>query len=161
MTVASSNVNKRKTIRRQSGLLMVNPQATPRPASPAFGSPVRLQAGRAELQDEIAAVNGEMDVEEEEVIFERRNSRKKEKAKEQAPAVSTPLPAPALPPKDRKRRREDDDSHIVTVEAITTKLQDVTNGRAALQPIDNTGLLFLLRLVTCADFPQFMTHMTI
>ncbi|KAJ2912235.1 hypothetical protein MD484_g8177, partial [Candolleomyces efflorescens] len=138
MTVASSNVSKRKTIRRQSGLLMVNPQTTPRPASPAFGSPVRLQAGRAELQDEIAAVNGEMDVEEEEVILERRNSRKKEKAKEQVPAVSTPMPAPALPPKDRKRRREDDDSHIVTVEAITTKLQDVTNGRAALQPIDNT-----------------------
>ncbi|RXW23661.1 hypothetical protein EST38_g2215 [Candolleomyces aberdarensis] len=138
VAVASSNVHKRKTIRRQSGLLMVNPQATPRPASPAFGSPVRLQAGRAELQDEIAAANGEIDVDEEDPILERRNSRRKEKAKEQVPVVSTPMPAPALPPKDRKRRREDDDSHIVTVEAITTKLQDVTNGRAALQPIDNT-----------------------
>ncbi|KAF6758481.1 hypothetical protein DFP72DRAFT_1032067 [Ephemerocybe angulata] len=130
VAVASSTFGKRKPTRRQSGLLTVNTQPPPRPASPAFGSPVRLEAGRAELREELAAVNGDMDVLEDEE--EERKTAKRRPSKSRV--ETTPMPAS----KERKRRREEDDAHLVTVEAITAKLKNVTTGRTALQPIDNT-----------------------
>ncbi|KAG2021298.1 hypothetical protein CC2G_006545 [Coprinopsis cinerea AmutBmut pab1-1] len=153
---------KRKPVRRQSGLLSVNMQedealSAARPASPAFGSPVRLQAGQAELEEEIAAINGEVDVdvvvdqvqhvekrerrsrkerhvvveEEEEVEPPKKNRKEKEKVVEEEEHVEPPIP------KDRKRRREGDDTAIVTVEAVTAAPFKPKSNRSALQPIDN------------------------
>ena len=112
-------------------MLNVRPQA--RPASPAFGSPVRLQAGRAEFQEEIAALNGEIEVVEDDddddeggVYLDKKSAKRRSRAK-----VETPMPAS----KERKRRREEEEDGVVAVEAVTAKLK----GRAALQPIDNTS----------------------
>ncbi|TEB28371.1 hypothetical protein FA13DRAFT_1794101 [Coprinellus micaceus] len=122
--------SRRKPTRRQSGLLNVRSQG--RPASPAFGSPVRLQAGRAEFQEEIAALNGEIEVEDDDDDDEGGGYLDKKSAKrrsEKRAKGETPMPAS----KERKRRREEEEG-VVAVEAVMAKLK----GRAALQPIDNT-----------------------
>jgi hypothetical protein len=47
------------------GLLTVNTEtlSVPRSGSPAFGSPIRLEAGRAEEEEEFGALNGTLEVE--------------------------------------------------------------------------------------------------
>lgn len=111
---------------------MLNVRSQARPASPAFGSPVRLQAGRAEFQEEIAALNGEIEVEDDDdegaAYLDKKSAKRRS---EKRAKVETPMPAS----KERKRRREEEDEGVVAVEAVTAKLK----GRAALQPIDNTS----------------------
>lgn len=134
-------------MRRQSGLLSVHPDdplSAPRASSPAFGSPVRLQAGRAELEEEMAVINGDQEVEADvEAPLERKRSRKG-KAREEVYEEHEEEP-PVVLVKDRKRRREGDDTALVTVEAV--QVQAVPR-RMALQAIDNTGMWTTLQCRT-------------
>ncbi|PPQ99171.1 hypothetical protein CVT24_009262 [Panaeolus cyanescens] len=105
----------RKQIRRQSGLLTVNTEAlsVPRSGSPAFGSPIRLQAGRAEEAEEIAAVNGEFDVEMIEQEAEADVGRKE---------------------KRKGKTREPEEA-----KATKSKIKEGSVPRSALQPIDSNA----------------------
>ena len=47
--------------------------------------------------------------------------------------------------RERKKAREDDDVVTIPAEAIKFKLKDVTKLRTALQPIDDKGVLILIR----------------
>ncbi|KAH6899164.1 hypothetical protein BKA70DRAFT_1198417 [Coprinopsis sp. MPI-PUGE-AT-0042] len=135
LTVAHSTTKRNKPLRRQSGMLVPypdDPLSVPRASSPAFGSPVRLQAGRAELEEEMAVINGDQGVDVE-VPQEKKRSRKG-KAREEVYEEHEEEP-PVVPVKDRKRRREGDDTALVTVEAV--QVQAVPR-RMALQAIDNT-----------------------
>lgn len=109
----------RKQIRRQSGLLTVNTEAlsVPRSGSPAFGSPIRLQAGRAEEEEEMAAVAGQLEVEIVEQEPDAEVVIKKEKRK--------------------GKSRESEESR-----ATKPKIKEGSVPRSALQPLDSNGMFF-------------------
>jgi hypothetical protein len=155
---SGSSTKPRKPTRRQSGLLSVNDAlSVPRAPSPAFGSPIRRAAGLAEEEEEIAAVNeqlrleADMEVELEEEIHPKKVRRKskdknrdgegeKEKEGDWGERVQHP------PPRERERERERErDKKRAKVEDDDNgkgkpRLKDVTNSRAVLLPIDNTGM---------------------
>ena len=135
-------------MRTQSGLLTVKTDAlsVPRAASPAFGSPIRLEAGRAEEEEEMA-----VDME---VITDSsplpEKEKKRGKAKERDMVAESDRDVVVVEgnttrQRERKRAREDDDVVTIPAEAIKFKLKDVTKSRTALQPIDNKGVLILIR----------------
>lgn len=133
-----STGSKRKPMRRQSGLLTVKTDAlsVPRAASPAFGSPIRLEAGRAEEEEEMAV---DMEVTTDSSPPPERE-KKRGKAKERDMAAESDRDAVVVDSnttrrRERKRAREDDDVVAIPAEAIKFKLMDVTNSRTALQPI--------------------------
>ena len=162
---------KRKGSRRQSGLMSIDMDKLipPRPASPAFGSPIRLEAARAEEAEEIAVLSGNLEVEPEPEHGQPQNDSdqthplrsvfKKEKRK---PSKSrdkdlSPSPSPSPPhdidddrgareytiepmrSRDKQRPREDDSENL-PLEGTKGKPRHMT--RAVLQPIDcNTGEL--------------------
>lgn len=147
----SSGPAKRKSSRRQSGLLSIDTDnlAPPRPASPAFGSPIRLEAGRAEEAEEIAATSGNLQVD---IELEPRDhdslvppplpKKEKRKYREKEPEddKGKEYASDSLRSREKKRQREDDDNFLP--EGTKGKLRDMTNSRAVLQPIDlNTGEL--------------------
>lgn len=126
----------RKTIRRQSGLLKVTTEspAVPRSGSPAFGFPIRLEAGLAEEEEEMAAVHHEIEVvveaQEDPVNADKKGKEKdkrKGKSKERRESESEEAP------REKKRPRDTEDSSGVTVKAKSGL-------RAALQPIDSNGM---------------------
>ncbi|KAH9483493.1 hypothetical protein JR316_0002961 [Psilocybe cubensis] len=122
----SNDVSKpKKTIRRQSGLLSVNTEvlSVPRSGSPAFGSPIRLEAGRAEEAEELAAVHGEL-----EITITPKKERRKAKSKEEPEGEVV-----SKPPKEKKKPREEVDSSDI----LKPKVKDTTAPRTALQPIDS------------------------
>ncbi|PPQ91943.1 hypothetical protein CVT25_000986 [Psilocybe cyanescens] len=126
----SASSKPRKTIRRQSGLLSVNTEAlsVPRSGSPAFGSPIRLEAGRAEEAEEFAAVHGELEVTittAGDVLAKRE--KRKGKAKEEVEAEIV------WKSRDKKRLREEVDS----TDILKPKVKDTTVPRTVLQPIDS------------------------
>ncbi|KIJ12574.1 hypothetical protein PAXINDRAFT_171141 [Paxillus involutus ATCC 200175] len=135
---------KRKTGRRQSGLLSVNTDVgtsagsgraeglvPPRAASPAFGSPVRRDAGLAEDDEErqVAEMLGSRAGPIEET--KARKEKKDKKAKQAEKEVTTAEDTDGGPSRvrERKKRKEEDYSG----------LKDVTNSprsRALLSPLE-------------------------
>jgi hypothetical protein len=144
--------NKKRISRRQSGLITVGSgnsssgstssstksrttSPPPRAPSPAFGSPLRRDAGLAEEEEEYAAVHGHRRVDlDEDVELERASSRgKKKRTLAQAQAEEAPAPAEGGREREKRRIRED-------FEVAAQRLQDVTNAfgttRASLPPLD-------------------------
>jgi hypothetical protein len=114
---------------------------------------VRLQAGRAEFQEEIAALNGEIEVDDDDDegggYLDKKSAKRRS---EKRAKVETPMPAS----KERKRRREEEEG-VVAMEAVMAKLK----GRAALQPIDNTSKWRIVRSGGRVLTPrQFTTNTT-
>jgi hypothetical protein len=144
--------NKKRISRRQSGLITVGSgnsssgstgsstksrttSPPPRAPSPAFGSPLRRDAGLAEEEEEYAAVHGHRRVDvDEDIELERASSRgKKKRTLAQAQAEEAPAPAEGGREREKRRIRED-------FEVTAQRLQDVTNAfgttRASLPPLD-------------------------
>ena len=133
---------KRIPSRRQSGLLTVSTEtlSVPRSGSPAFGSPIRLEAGRLEEEEEFAALHGTLEVEGLQPVVEEtlvKKEKRKAKAKEHRESESEKdgMVETAARPKEKKRPREEDGS-----ENAKSKQKDVSASRTALQPIDNNGM---------------------
>ncbi|KAF8061815.1 hypothetical protein FPV67DRAFT_297670 [Lyophyllum atratum] len=134
----------RKPSRRQSGLLSVNTDSlsVPRAPSPAFGSPIRREAGLAEEEEEMAAVTGQLqvvDVEEDVDIEAKpppRKERRKSRGKDREATDERESGAECSQPRERKRTRERMEEE--TDGGGKPRLKDVTNSRAALISIDNT-----------------------
>lgn len=159
-----NKVGKRKPTRRQSGLLTsvsittVTPSGfstelvPPRPPSPAFGSPIRREAGLAEEADERRAVSGNEDEEDEiEVILQsaaKREKKEKERKKERTvekdrdkdkDRQSSSSSSERTKERERKRAR-DLDLSAPAPEGSKSKLKDVTNSHPtypALLEIDD------------------------
>jgi hypothetical protein len=144
--------NKKRISRRQSGLITVGSgnsssgstgsstksrttSPPPRAPSPAFGSPLRRDAGLAEEEEEYAAVHGHRRVDvDEDIELERASSRgKKKRTLAQAQAEEAPAPAEGGREREKRQIRED-------LEVTAQRLQDVTNAfgttRASLPPLD-------------------------
>ncbi|TFK35465.1 hypothetical protein BDQ12DRAFT_688188 [Crucibulum laeve] len=145
LNAVAAGTKRKATSRRQSGLLSVNTDSlsVPRPASPAFGSPIRLEAGRAEEEEEIAAISGKTNIELEvvqvelEVDMPVKKERRKSKPKEREPEVGEREGVETARTREKRRMRDEDDYD--GTDAPKFKLKDVTNEtRTALQPIDNT-----------------------
>ncbi|KAF9239089.1 hypothetical protein BU15DRAFT_88122 [Melanogaster broomeanus] len=138
---------KRKTGRRQSGLLSVNTDVgtsvgsgrgggrmPPRAASPAFGSPVRRDAGIAEDEEErqVDEMLGSRagPTEELDSVTRSRKEKKEKKVKHaEREIIIEDSEAGSSRVRERKKRKEDDYSG----------LKDVTNSprsRALLPPLD-------------------------
>ncbi|TFY68434.1 hypothetical protein EVG20_g3564 [Dentipellis fragilis] len=148
---SSSSGSRKRISRRQSGLISIGRPASPvRPPSPAFGSPMRREAGLAEEEEEMAAMSGEMEVkeeEEDEILLERaarREKKKRAKAREEAAAEGSGS-GRTTREKRRVRESEDEGASSVGVSSIAEgsklRLKDVTNsnshgGRRALPPLD-------------------------
>ena len=114
--------------------------SVPRSGSPAFGSPIRLEAGRAEEEEERAAVRGTLEVEVLEAGVDEtvvKKEKRKAKAKEQRESESEKdgTAEIVVRHKEKKRLREEDGS-----ENAKSKQKDVSTSRTALQPIDNNGM---------------------
>ncbi|THH21487.1 hypothetical protein EW146_g98 [Bondarzewia mesenterica] len=147
---------KKKISRRQSGLLTVNTTpgagssryssssrseaSSPRPPSPAFGSPARREAGIAEEEEEIAAISGHIEITPEEVEEElERAARRERKRKTKSREVES-LETERTRDKEKRKIREEEESggsHIT--EGSKWRLQDVTNSpgsRTSLPPLD-------------------------
>ena len=125
----------RKTIRRQSGLLKVATEslAVPRSGSPAFGSPIRLEAGLAEEEEEIAAIHGEFEIlvleQQDRVGIVINNDKDKDKRKGK----------PKEQPDSEKQRPRNDEPGAAGVKR--------SKSRSALQPIDNNGKVSSLQCI--------------
>ncbi|KJA15189.1 hypothetical protein HYPSUDRAFT_72222 [Hypholoma sublateritium FD-334 SS-4] len=137
---ASLHTSKpRKTLRRPSGLLEINTEAlsVPRSASPAFGSPIRLEAGRAEEAEEYAAIHGEIGVvildqnEDNDAIFKR--DRRKGKSKELRESGSERDGSGDVRPRERTKHRDE----VEPSDLVKLKSRDSSITRTALQPIDS------------------------
>jgi hypothetical protein len=142
---------KKRISRRQSGLINVTNSGgsggsssassssrsraaspPPRAPSPAFGSPLRRDAGLAEEEEEYEALHGQRPANTtEETLLERATSqRKKKRTLTQAQAEE----APTGDDRDREKRRLCEDPA-----AAGQRLQDVTHAfepRAPLPPLD-------------------------
>ena len=146
-TASTSQLSKhRKTVRRPSGFLELNMDAlsVPRSGSPAFGSPIRLEAGRAEEAEEFAFTHGELEVDivDQENDSERvlKKEKRKGKAKEQRESESerdvSSDPKPR--PREKKKQRDETDD-LEGIKPKSTK-ETAAAPRSALQPIDSNGL---------------------
>jgi len=145
----SAGTKSRKTIRRQSGLLSVNTEAlsVPRSASPAFGSPIRLEAGRAEEAEEFAAVHGELDlvvidqnVEQQDVYTSTTPKKRKSKTKEQRELDSErDATRGESSSKPREKTRIHERNEVDLSDTLKSKVKEMTIPRTALQPIDSNG----------------------
>ncbi|KAF8162655.1 hypothetical protein B0H34DRAFT_794454 [Crassisporium funariophilum] len=142
LTAASSS-SKRKPVRRQSGLLTVNTDnlSVPRSGSPAFGSPIRLAAGRAEEEEEYAAVNGgvfgvesvDQKVEIEIDVSPKKEKRKgKSKELRESESEKEAQGDTAARLREKKKLRDED-----TYEGGKQKSKETPIPRTALQPIDS------------------------
>lgn len=144
---------KKKSSRRQSGLLTVD---TTRPASPAVGSPIQKLAQEIQEDEEIAVVD-EMGVGVE--LEAALNREKKGKAREVEPFDEDS----GGRTRERKRRRDEEEisNSVVSPLEGTTKLKDVTNsprGRAALPPLDTntSGIWSTILYVYITQRPQIV-----
>ncbi|KAG6840047.1 hypothetical protein C0991_009393 [Blastosporella zonata] len=132
----------KKPSRRQSGLLGASSEAlsVPRAPSPAFGSPIRRAAGLAEEEEEMAVVTGQLVDVEEDVDVEYKpppkKERRKSRGKEREATEELEVVAESSKPRERKRKER---MEAETDGGGKPRLQDVTNPRAALISIDNTG----------------------
>lgn len=117
----------------------------PRSGSPAFGSPIRLEAGRAEEEEEFAAVHGALEVEilepgveEEETIVRKEKRKGKAKDHRESESEKDGTVETVMRPREKKKLREEDGS-----ESAKSKQKDVSTPRTALQPIDNNGMFIM------------------
>ena len=118
--------------------------SVPRSGSPAFGSPIRLEAGRAEEAEEFAFTHGELEVDivDQENDSERvlKKEKRKGKAKEQRESESerdvSSDPKPR--PREKKKQRDETDD-LEGIKPKSTK-ETAAAPRSALQPIDSNGL---------------------
>ncbi|KDR82140.1 hypothetical protein GALMADRAFT_135503 [Galerina marginata CBS 339.88] len=137
----STSSKPRKTVRRQSGLLTVNTESlsVPRSGSPAFGSPIRLEAGLAEEAEEFAVMHGQLEV----VIIDQdaamelavKKEKRKAKAKEQRESESEKDATGDAGTRHREKKRQHDEFHAS--ETLKPKVKDIITPRTALQPIDS------------------------
>lgn len=122
----------RKTIRRQSGHLKVNTGllAPPRSGSPAFGLPIRLEAGLAEAAEESAALRGEIEVliVGEEVSANVMKEKTKGMSREQR---ETENETETL--REKRKLKDVEESSEIHLKPKSS--------RNALQPIDSNGAL--------------------
>ncbi|CCM04543.1 uncharacterized protein FIBRA_06724 [Fibroporia radiculosa] len=141
---------KRQPTRRQSGLLASMSITTvttsgidtgtvsPRPPSPAFGSPLRRDAILAEEEDVPAVVNGEDEEEEVEVLLQavsKRIKKEKKKEKEKDKERHREFNTITERPRERERKRSRDaEEPGREMEGSKSKLKDVTNSRVS-QPL--------------------------
>jgi len=110
----------------------------PRPASPAFGSPIRREAAMEEEEEEIAVetalrAKGEMDVDDDDMEAVKR--KEKRRGKERDTDFVTDFARTRE--RERKRPREEEVTSSTTEGKL--KLKDVTNSprsRATLPPLD-------------------------
>lgn len=162
-----NKVGKRKPTRRQSGLLGASSMVAsgsniveaipPRPPSPAFGSPLRREAGLAEEQEE-TAVGVMVDVEDQEAeaLLETIARRGKKKLRETEKDVGADGDRNRLRERERKRVR-DPDEPLATVG--NKKLKDVTNSpqsRSILPQLDITSGMFIATSI-CQRFHNQIT----
>jgi hypothetical protein len=148
---------KKKSSRRQSGLLTVD---TARPPSPAFGSPIRKLAEEAQLEedeeDEVI-ITDEMSVDAELEAALRRG--KKAKSKEREREVDRDV-VESSRPKERKRRRDEEEASTSTTTSTSNteggkKLKDVTNSprrHSTLPSLDTNGSGMCSTLLTVHTF---------
>lgn len=138
-----NKAGKRKPTRRQSGLLTtkmavtVAEVVTPRPPSPAFGSPLRRDAALEEEDEVIAAIGvpEPMDEDEDEeptvMTITRRDKKRKQKDPDEREKDREKEGDPAVVESSRrdreKRRARDSDEVSNPFEAKKPKLKDVTN----------------------------------
>ncbi|KAF9528270.1 hypothetical protein CPB83DRAFT_894534 [Crepidotus variabilis] len=125
--ITATSSKPRKGVRRQSGLLTVNTDSlsVPRSGSPAFGSPIRLEAGLAEEHEEMAAVEGNMDIDLTDCLdLGSKKDKRKGKGKEPRESES-----------EKEGTREKKKSKDMT-ESVDTSIKHKTS-RGALQPIDS------------------------
>lgn len=114
--------------------------AVPRTASPAFGSPIRREAGLAEEEEEMAAAIGQLQVDvNPEPEFPTKKERRKSKGKEREPDSERESGVEGVRPRERKKTRERDGDCDGNEDGGKPRLKVVTNVRPALSPIDNTG----------------------
>lgn len=114
--------------------------AVPRVASPAFGSPIRREAGLAEEEEEMAAGIGQLRVDmNPEPEFPTKKERRKSKGKEREPDSERESGVEGVRPRERKKIRERDEDCDGNEDGGKPRLKVVTNVRPALSPIDNTG----------------------
>jgi hypothetical protein len=114
--------------------------SVPRSGSPAFGSPIRLEAGRAEEEEEFAAVHGALEVEVvqpgvDETVVKKEKRKAKSKEQRESESEKDGTVETAVRPREKKKPREEGDS-----ESIKSKPKDSSAPRTALQPIDNNGV---------------------
>ncbi|EPQ50703.1 hypothetical protein GLOTRDRAFT_141456 [Gloeophyllum trabeum ATCC 11539] len=153
----ATKTKKKRIARRQSGLLSLTPApldieemmlSPPRPPSPAFGSPIRREAGLAEEEEERAALSGEIEVDEPEAdevaeMLEneaRRERERKERKRAREREGSGSTTTERGRERERKRAaREDAEEDGEGSGGGKLKLKDVTNsprGRVALPLLD-------------------------
>jgi hypothetical protein len=154
-----SRAGKRKPTRRQSGLLTTSMSITtmtpkgyktevlsPRPPSPAFGSPLRRDAALEEEEEEIRMAAGieeaagDDEVEEPLLVAVTRRKRKSKDKKSDLDGE----PEEAVKKEREKRKARDRDDIVVpsSYEGKKPKLKDVTNSpppRPSLATIDSHG----------------------
>jgi hypothetical protein len=115
--------------------------AVPRAASPAFGSPIRREAGLAEEEEEIAAVIGQLQIDMNvDLDILPKKERRKSKGKEREPDGERESGVESIRPRDRKNARARDEDCDGNTDGGKPSLKAVTNSRPALSPIDNTGM---------------------
>jgi len=117
--------------------------SVPRSGSPAFGSPIRLEAGRAEEAEEFAFTHGglEVGIVDQENESERILKKEKQKGKAREQRESESERDASSDPKPRveeKKKQQDETDDPEGIKPKPTK--DVAAPRSALQPIDSNGL---------------------
>lgn len=135
-----TTIKPRKTIRRQSGLLKVNTEslALPRSGSPAFGSPIRLEAALAEAAEGNAEVRGGIDgLPVEDLAGIGQKEKRKGKLKEQCEMESENEVL-----REKRKLKEVEESSEIPLKSKSS--------RNALQPIDSNGALH--------SFPQEISY---
>jgi hypothetical protein len=112
--------------------------SVPRSGSPAFGSPIRLEAGRAEEEEEFAAVHGTLEVEVlqpdvDETVVKKEKRKAKSKEQRESESEKDGTVETAVRPREKKKPQEGGS------EIAKSKQKDSSASRTALQPIDNNG----------------------
>ena len=117
ITVGSGNSSSSSTTSSSTKSHMTSPP--PRAPNHTFGSPLRRSAGRAEEEEEYAAIHGHRRVDvDEDVELERPSRRGKKRILAQLQAEEAP--APAEGDRERKRRIRED------FEVAARRLQDMS-----------------------------------
>ena len=106
--------------------------------SPAFGSPICLEAGQAEEEEELAAVRGMLKVEVlevgiDEMVVTRKEKRKTKEKERESESEKDGTVEIAVRHIEKNRPREEDGSD----ENTKFKQKEVSASRTDLQPIDN------------------------
>ena len=113
--------------------------SAPRSRSSLFGSPIRLEARRAEEEEELVAVHGTLEAEVlqpgvDEIVAKKEKRKAKLKRQRESENEKDGTVETAVRPREKQKPREKDGSEIAK-----SKQKDGSASRTALQPIDNNG----------------------